>query len=228
MGWVSSPPNFSACTETIADLVNADLLDPAAMQHARVTPHRLDVISETDPASTTTSESNPPSMPSSATHSESSIASVAIFPNSTCPFWKPISYWDIYVDNFCALSQGKKWQRRTVKHILFQALDKIFRPLDAGDTPFQQEPVSLTKWKNGDTQWSATKVILGGFLDTITKTISLPEHRAQRLHEILSSVTPYQRWIATKAWHKIVGELRSMSIALPGCAGLFSVLQEAF
>ena len=115
-----------------------------------------------------------------------------------------------------------------VKRILFHALDKIFRPLDANDTPFQQEPVSLKKCKNGDTRWSTTKIILGWFLDTIAKTISLPEHCVQQLHEILSSVSPNQRWIATKAWHKIVSEFRSMSIALPGCAGLFSVLQEAF
>ena len=78
------------------------------MQHARATPHRLDVISESDPASTPTSNSNPASTPSSATNSEPSIASAAIVPNSTIPFWKPISYWDIYVYNFCALSQGNK------------------------------------------------------------------------------------------------------------------------
>ena len=65
-------------------------------------------------------------------------------------------------------------------------------------------------------------------LDTISKTLTLPDHRAERLHEILNSIHPTQRSIATKAWHKIVGELRSMSIALPGCSGLFSILQEAF
>ena len=75
MGWVSSPPNFSACTETIADLANADLQDPAAMQHARITPHRLDVISETEPTSAAPSQSNTASIPNSAT-----------VPNSTCPF----------------------------------------------------------------------------------------------------------------------------------------------
>ena len=34
--------------------------------------------------------------------------------------------------------------------------------------------------------------------------------------------------IAVKQWHKILGELRSMSIAIPGARGLFSLLQEAF
>ena len=49
MGWVSSPPNFSACTETIADLANADLQNNSAMVAARATPHRLDNISESEP-----------------------------------------------------------------------------------------------------------------------------------------------------------------------------------
>ena len=34
MGWVSSPPNFSSCTETVADMANADLDDPVAMAKA--------------------------------------------------------------------------------------------------------------------------------------------------------------------------------------------------
>jgi len=50
----------------------------------------------------------------------------------------------------------------------------------------------------------------------------------ERLHEILSSMQPNQRRIATKRWHKIVGELRSMVTAIPGARGLFSTLQEAF
>ena len=34
--------------------------------------------------------------------------------------------------------------------------------------------------------------------------------------------------IATKRWHKLLGELRSMVLALPGARGLFSTLQMAF
>ena len=86
----------------------------------------------------------------------------------------------------------------------------------------------MKKLRKGDARWSTSKIILGWLLDTIQKTISLPEHRAARLLEILDAVPPTQRSIATKAWHKILGELRSMSIAIPGCAGLFLVLQEAF
>ena len=49
MGWVSSPPNFCACTETIADLANDGINDKNAMRKARTTPHRLDVVSESSP-----------------------------------------------------------------------------------------------------------------------------------------------------------------------------------
>ena len=49
MGWVSSPPNFCAWTETVCDMANADLKNAESMRKARVTPHRLDVVSETGP-----------------------------------------------------------------------------------------------------------------------------------------------------------------------------------
>ena len=32
------------------------------------------------------------------------------FPPSSKTFHQPLQYWDIYVDNFCGLVQGNKWQ----------------------------------------------------------------------------------------------------------------------
>ena len=49
MGWVSSPPNFSACTEMVCDMTNKDLKNVAAVNLARLTPRRLDVVSESRP-----------------------------------------------------------------------------------------------------------------------------------------------------------------------------------
>ena len=124
--------------------------------------------------------------------------------------------------------QGNKWQRRAVKRILLQALDRVFRPLDENDTRFRQEPASVKKLRKGDACWTTSKIILGWLIDTVDKTIRLPEHRGDRLLEILNSIPTTQRSIATKEWHKIIGELRSMSVAMRGCTGLFSILQEAF
>ena len=226
MGWVSSPPNFSACTESIADLANMDLADPIAVAEAFKTPHRLDVIAESDPDAIDKKLNNFKHLNSEILPTKDNNANK--FPPPSDPSKDPLNYWDIYVDDFCGLVQGDTETRRMVKRILFQNLDKVFRPLDSDDTPYRQEPASLKKLKKGDARWTTVKVILGWLLDTINKTLTLPEHRADRLLEILHSIAPGQRWIATKDWHKVMGELRSMSIALPGCTGLFSILQEAF
>ena len=59
-------------------------------------------------------------------------------------------------------------------------------------------------------------------------TIELPPHRLERLHELLAAVRTTCKRIATRRWQKLIGELRSILLALPGGRGLFSTLQEAF
>jgi hypothetical protein len=71
------------------------------------------------------------------------------------------------------------------------------------------------------------KVVLGWLINTTNMTIQLPAHQVDRLAEILASIPPTQRQTLCKKWHKVLGELRSMSIALPGARGLFSALQLA-
>ena len=58
-------------------------------------------------------------------------------------------------------------------------------------------------------------------------TIKLPEHRIQRLGDILASIPVTQKRIGIKKWHKILGELCSMPLALPGARNLFSHMQLA-
>ena len=124
------------------------------------------------------------------------------------------------------LCQGTK-NRKRVRRILLEAIDQVFRPLDNRDNAHRQEPVSIKKLKQGDTSWGTVKNVLGWIINTTTMTIHLPEHRQQRLAEILASIPPSQKRISLKKWHKVLGELRSMSIALPGSRNLFSQLQQA-
>jgi hypothetical protein len=67
---------------------------------------------------------------------------------------------------------------------------------------------------------------LGWIIDTVSLTIELPAHQIARLFELLDSVPPHQRRVSTKQWQQLVGELRSMVLAVPGGRGLFSVLQQ--
>lgn len=218
MGWTESPPNFCACTETVADLANAAIATPGAMAAARHQPHPLDVVSETPPPRRT----GPPGKPGTG----ACVAQPSR--QSTTPSKTPLHYVDVYVDDFLAATQGNKWTRRSIKRLIFQALDKVFRPLDSEDSPFRQDPASIKKLLKGDGTWDTIKIILGWLVNTVDKTITLPPHRVERLRVILASILPGQAYVPTKHWHQVLGELRSMSIAIPGATGLFSLLQEAF
>ena len=95
------------------------------------------------------------------------------------------------------------------------------------DGPFRRKPTSLKKLEKGDCSWSTIKVILGWIIDTVTMTIQLPPHRIEKLSEILSSIPVTQKRTSVCKWHKVLGELRSMSLALPGARNLFSHMQLA-
>jgi hypothetical protein len=136
---------------------------------------------------------------------------------------KPLSYVDIYMDDFLALSQGHGGQRNHVRATIFHTIDKLLRPLHPADSPFRKQPISIKKLHKGDAKWSTRKILLGWIVDTVEQTISLPEHRADRLHTILSDLLRKRR-ISLKMWQQQLGELRSMILAIPGGRGLFSTL----
>ncbi|KAI2499364.1 hypothetical protein MHU86_15146 [Fragilaria crotonensis] len=117
--------------------------------------------------------------------------------------------------------------RQKVMRSTLHAIDEVFRPLDPTDPPDRKEPASVKKMLKGDAQWSTFKRILGWDIDTETSTLHLPIHRVDRLRELLSWLSPPHTQLSVKRWHQVLGELRSMSPALPGTRGLFSVLQAA-
>jgi hypothetical protein len=79
---------------------------------------------------------------------------------------------------------------------------------------------------NGDATWATHKVVLGWMIDTIAMTIQLHAHRILRLFEILYLIAPTQRLTTVNKWQKLLGELCSMVLTIPGTKKLFSVLQS--
>lgn len=96
-----------------------------------------------------------------------------------------------------------------------------------GEGKQRQELISTKKLGKGDGCWSTQKQVLGWDIDTVKHTINLPPRRAKRLAEILADYPTGKRHVAASKWHKMLGELRSMVLAVPGLWGLFSPLQEA-
>ena len=85
----------------------------------------------------------------------------------------------------------------------------------------------MKKLQQGDCSWGTIKLVLGWVIDTVAMTIQLPQRRVERLAEILASIPRTQKRTSAKKWHKVLGELRSMALALPGSRNIFSQLQNA-
>ena len=243
MGWKNSPPIFSAATETATDLTNDRLA-------ARVppAPHRLDEAAEKIPSPPPNrvalksilkkpkerwiryKHHNHPKVVRWRTKRVQRPRVGTAVPTTRDPCLptrrRAAAYVDVFVDDFVALAQQHGNSRR-VRRTLMHAIDDIFRPLDAFDDAFRREPVSMKKLLQGDCSWGTIKLILGWIIDTVNMTISLPPHRVERLAEILASIPIDQKRTSVRKWHKVLGELRSMSLALPGARHLFSHMQLA-
>ena len=209
MGWVESPPFFTALTETACDLANA------AAQARGLSPkvHPLEAVAQT-PAPDAPSPRSPPSdWARAATSFDASVRT------------KPLSIVDVYVDDFLLAAQTKREQHRLLRHTL-HAIDAVFRPLDASDPPSRKAPASVKKMQQGDAHWAYRKRMLGWVIDSISETLELPPHRLERLYALLDELRPPRKRMSITKWHQLLGELRSMSLAIPGSTGLFSVLQD--
>ena len=203
MGWTESPPAFSAVTETIADIVNEALESNSSIPQA----HPLEASAST----------HVPVPDPTATNEYPVLDAGPIRPR--------LAYVDVYVDDFIKLAQGWRNAMRIRRHT-FHSIDRMFRPNDQYDHG-RKEPISQKKLAKGDDHWSTHKTILGWAIDTARMTISLPPHRKERLLSLLSSIVNRKR-ASLREWHKLLGELRSMSLALPGSEGCFSLLQTCF
>ena len=227
MGWKNSPPIFSAATETAADIANCDIRSPAPVPNHPLSTlaSKMDdpIIARPRPCPTVVPA---PAVPSPTAPAVPNLPAPTLRDPSLPSMKKLLAYIDVFVDDFIALSQGSH-NRQRVRNILLRAVDQVFRPNDFHDDEFRREPVSLKKLKQGDVSWSTIKTVLGWVINTSTMTIHLPEHRVERLGEILASIPATQKRLSLKKWHKMIGELRSMSLALPGARNMFSVMQHA-
>ena len=209
MGWVESPPYFTTLTETACDLANNHLR--ARDERPRLTVHRLETVAAT-----------PPSDPVAA--QEKGRKCQTMRPRMTGH--PPVAAVDVYVDDFILMAQTQSQRDKVLRHTL-HSIDEVFRPVQSQDPPHRKEPASVKKMLQGDACWATQKRILGWDLDTEASTITLPPHWVEHLYELLNLIRPPRKRVAIKVWHQLLGELRSMSAALPGARGLFSILQDS-
>jgi hypothetical protein len=212
MGWVSSPPYFCTATEIVANLANV------IPNNTDLPPHPLEHLADTPPAPlelpiTTSLGRRPLPVPDS-------VPVLALLK-------APVHCHDIYVDDFMSIVQGNARKRTHHRGALIHSLDNIFRPLDATDPATRKDVASHKKKAKGDSCYATRKVLLGWIVDALLGILALPAHQYARLLEFFTDLKGHQR-VSLKKWHRVLGELRSMTLAIPGGRGLFSHLQHGF
>jgi hypothetical protein len=211
MGWVDSPQYLCSVTETIADLTN----DRFRSGTLALGTHRLDTIAG--------------SVPETHVYHPTVAPSTVLPPpviRSQGPLQPPLNIVDVFMDDFISATQLPLFQRQAARRTLFECIDAVLRPLEPLDNPKRKEPNSVKKLLKGDATWTTKKVILGWLVDTLHRTIELPPHRMDRLSILLGSIPTHQRRTSRRKWQCLLGELRSMILAIPGGRGLFSQLQS--
>lgn len=214
MGWKNSPPLFCTATETVADIANAHIL-----KHKNPPSHALEREAE--------SPAQDQPLPKKVLDPKVAVP----VPTNADPFLnhsrrRQLGKVEIYMDDYIAAAQGDKQTLAKIRRILFHAIDDVFRPLEPGDNQARKEPISVSKLRKGDADWSTCKKVLGWLIDTVELTIQLPPRRMERLQALLDKYPPDKRRAAVLEWQQLLGELRSMTVALPGSRGLYSELQN--
>jgi hypothetical protein len=92
MGWMQSPPLFTAATETVVDLANQEL-----RASAPAGPHCLDAVSESQGSVPELAPIAPAAAPTL------SLPSKALPKDSPSP---PVKSWEVYVNDFIGMVQG--------------------------------------------------------------------------------------------------------------------------
>jgi hypothetical protein len=126
---------------------------------------------------------------------------------------------DVFVDDEILAAQGSDSQLRRIqqRQLMVHLNDLVLQPNDGLDHDTARQDPILQK---------SCKTLLGSWeVDTLRGTIELvPSHHRKRLQ---LQGHKHQR-ISQKKAQQLLGELRStMSIGIPGSAGLFSLLQAA-
>jgi len=196
MGWSLSPPYFCSFTETCADLTNSVpvLLPTHPYQDATVPQLDLPLQTTFHPA--------------------------ALFPHNSRPPPAPLSYADVYIDDFMLIAQPPAHER--VMHNLLHHIHSVFK--DPPSSP-RRAVVSASKIGKGDATFSTQKTLLGWLVDSHTMTVHLPPHRVQRLEALLTS-TLDSTYTTRRRWQRLLGELHSMVPAIHSAKFLFSILHH--
>jgi hypothetical protein len=131
-----------------------------------------------------------------------------------------LEYVDAYLDDFMLLAQQPQ-HLPTLNKLLYHLSTIFHDPMDSPQWPV----MSQSKIKKGYSMFSTKKCILGWDINSHDMTLQLPPHHITRLKELLHTFLN-RNYTTKQQWQVLIGELRSMTLALHSSAMLFSIVQH--
>ena len=122
-----------------------------------------------------------------------------------------LTHIDCYMDDVITVVQGRPERQRQVFNSTFQALKWLFPSL-----PGEFKGSVITKkLKTGKGDWTCVKEVLGRTIVTEAGTVALPKRKLHEQTQLLA-IPAIQRGIGQKELERLVGNLCSMHLAVPG------------
>jgi hypothetical protein len=152
---------------------------------------------------------------------ETSYHHTVLLPYNNDPPRHPLAQVDVYLYDFMVLAQTLVYT--TTMQSLLHHINSVF--VDVDNCP-RKAVISQSKIDKGDATFSTRKCLLGWDVNTEHMNISLPEHWKERLQKLLHTFMA-RNYVSIQKWQCLLGELRSMAMALHSTKYLFSILQHA-
>jgi len=209
MGWISSPPDFCAATETARDV--AESLRETGAPDLPPHPMEADMVDAMQPGLCT-------ALPDLDELDDEALREHLL---------QFQHLFEVYVDDFIGLIQST--DEAVLRHhsrALLHAIHQLFpRPEQTGHTG--EDPISQKKLKvEGEGIWDTRKEILGWIFDGLERTMEPPPQKIQKIRKAITTILR-RGWCDTTEFRSILGKLQHASMGIPAGASLLAPLYNA-
>ena len=134
--------------------------------------------------------------------------------------YRSLTHIDCYMDDIISAVQGVL----EIQHQVFDSIVCAFKCMFTSLPEESKDWVIVKKLLAGEGRWNCVKEILGWIIDMDSGTVTLPERKIQELQYLVA--IPKTQWrMGRKYLERLVGNLRSIHLAVPGAVAHLYLLQ---
>ena len=109
---------------------------------------------------------------------------------------------------------------------LFHQINRVFCPNEESETD-RKYPISRKNLGQEDGAWSTRTTVLGWDINMIAHLLRLPPRRKEKVVTSLAAIPRKAHSKSLSKWRKLLGILRSITLAVAGSMGIFTLVQHA-